>query len=304
MRKSLIIKIIAIMLLMVIGASSMCSAAPSTLSPNHGHEVINQIKERHKASGGKSNNLQALLNRARNKNNVTQTTPEVTKKQNNSKNTTKNNQIMIVSDARYFEIYDSTGDDRKVVDTLIAYKEVKILKTVGDYYKIDKGYINKKAVLTQQEFEKYSQRKGKLNYTVNKCSNASIDDIKAMTANYPNAKGLELTILICEKEYNVNAIFMVSCAILESHMGESNIGRKKNNWFGIQAYDWDPFNCAKKFDTPADCIDYWFNLISKNYIGEGRTTLKSIGKKYCSSNAWAAKIENICQRCIKDANKK
>ena len=302
MRNTLLSKIIAVLMIMVIGTSSMCFAAPSAFSNSHGHEIINQIKERNKSSGGSSSKIEDLKNRFKYKDDVTHTTPNVNKNEKNE--TTKTNQVMIVSDARYFEIYDSADEDGEVIGTLSAYKEVEIIKTVGEYYKIKEGYINKKAVLTQQKFEAYNKRKGELNYDVTKSSNASIDDIRAITANYPNAKGLELTFLICEKEYGINAIFMISCAILESQMGESKIGRKKNNWFGIQAYDWDPFNCAKKFDTPADCIDYWCNLIKKNYIGEGRTTIKSIGKKYCSSNSWAAKIINICERSIKTANNK
>ena len=305
MKKKTILKIIAIIMILVIGTSSMSSASSAFTSSNYGHEVINNIKARNNETGGTSNTVESLKNRAHNKNTTTQTVP-TKKKQNttNKKPNTNSNTIMIASDARYFNIYESDNEESKVVGRLIAYKEVKILKSVGNYYKIKEGYINKKSVLSQQEFDKYSKRKGQLNYNVTKVSNASLEDIKKMVEKYPNAKGLELTILICEKEYNINAIVLISCAILESQMGESRIGRKKNNWFGIQAYDWDPFNSAKKFDTPADCIDYWCRLIKKNYINEGRTTLKTIGKKYCSSSSWAAKIESICKRCIKNAERK
>ena len=305
MKKKTLLKIIAIIMILVIGTSSLSSASSTIPSSNHGHEVINRIKARNSSTGGSVNSVDALKNRVNNKNATTQTVPDV-KNQNTTnkkiKQNKKSNTIMIASDARYFNIYESTDEDSKIVGRLIAYKEVKILKTVGEYYKIKEGYINKKSVLSQQEFDKYSKRRGDLNYEVTEHSNASLKDIQKMTANYPNAKGLELTFLICEKEYNINAIVMISCAILESQMGESNIGRKKNNWFGIQAYDWDPFNCAKKFDTPADCIGYWCNMIKTKYIAEGRTTLSTIGKKYCSSSAWAAKVESICKRCIKQAN--
>jgi beta-N-acetylglucosaminidase len=302
MKKKTILKVIAIILILVIGSSSLSSASSTISSSNHGHEVINRIKARNSATGGTTNTVESLKNRAKNKNTTTQTVPNTNKQNTTNKTNKQNKTIMIASDARYFNIYESTDEDSKIVGRLIAYNEVKILKTVGKYYKIKEGYINKKSVLTQQEFDKYSKRKGTLNFDVTKHSNASLDDIKRMTANYPNAKGLELTFLICEEEYDINAIVMISCAILESQMGDSKIGRKKNNWFGIQAYDWDPFNCAKKFDTPAECIDYWCNMIKTRYIAEGRTTLKTIGKKYCSSSSWATKIESICRRCITQAN--
>lgn len=302
MMKKTLLKIIVIILILVIGSSSLSSASSTFTSSTHGHDVINQIKARNNETGGTSNTIESLKNRVNNKNATTQTVPKTKTQKNTTKQNKKSNSVMIASDARYFNIYKSDDEDSEVVGRLVAYKEVKILKTVGKYYKIKEGYINKKSVLSQQEFDKYSKRRGTLTFDVSKPSNASLNDIKKMTEKYPNAKGLELTFLLCEKEYKINAIFIISCAILESQMGESNIGRKKNNWFGIQAYDWNPFNSAKKFDTAADCIDYWCRLIKNNYIAEGRTTFKSIGKKYCSSSSWAAKIESIGNRCIKNAN--
>ena len=114
---------------------------------------------------------------------------------------------------------------------------------------------------------------------------------------------MELTFLICEEEYGINAITAISCCILESHAGESRIGMAKNNMFGIAAYDWDPFNCAKSFDTLADCLDYWYNMIIKGYINEGRDTLEKMQSKYCTNNKWASMIHQIERQNIQKMEK-
>lgn len=300
MRNTIVTKILSIVLIMVFGTTVMSSAAPNVFLYNHhGHDKIAQIKSHNNSS--RSMSVQDLINRAHKKNNVTQTEVQVKTATQSKKKIVAT--TMIVSDARYFNIYSSTGEDKKVVGTLTAYEEVTILKAVGNYYKIDKGFINKKAVLTKKEYEYYTKRRGKLNTTMNKESNASISDIKKMISRYPRVKGMELTFLLCEKEYGINAIIMISCAIQESHLGESNIGRKKNNMFGIAAYDWDPFNCAKSFDTLADCLDYWCRLIIKGYFSEGRTSPAKMQPKYCTDTRWDECVEKIARQLVYKADK-
>ena len=253
---SFIIKLVVLIMFIIMGSSCLVGFTQTSLSTSYGKQKIQEIKSRNSSSEPLS--VEALKRRIHQKDDVTQTTPEVKKKPTN-KSIINNPQTveMVVSDSRYFNIYDSTKKDKKVIGKLKAYSKVKVLKVVGDYYKIDKGYINKKALLSQQEFDKYTKRRVELTAGLTTKSNASIDDIKVITERYTRLKGMELTFLICEEEYGINAITTISCCILESHAGESRIGMAKNNMFGIAAYDWDPFNCAKSFDTLADFVDYW-----------------------------------------------
>lgn len=301
-RSSFAVKLTALVLFLIMGTSSIIGFADSALSPSYGRDKILSIKARNSSS--ESLSVEALKNRIHNKNNVTQTTPEV-KTETGAKPSTNNIESvsMIVSDARYYDIYDSTKENKKKIGRLKAYSKVKVLKVVGDYYKIDKGYVNKKALLSQQDYDKYTKRRGKLTAGLTVKSNASIDDIKVITERYTRLKGMELTFLICEDEYNINAITAISCCILESHAGESHIGRAKNNMFGIAAYDWDPFNCAKKFDTLADCLDYWYNLIIRGYINEGRDTLEKMQSKYCTNPRWASMVHQIEKQNIQKMEK-
>ena len=300
MRNALVLKIVAIFMFMVIGSTAMGFADPYAFSTTHGHEKIEEIRDRSKSSS--SMLVEDLISRSHRKNGVTQTSIEM-KNVEISKNKGVLATEMIVADARYFNIYNTTGDDQKVIGQLKAYHKVKILKSVGDYYKIKDGFIKKKAVLTEKEYKQYTKKREKdFCTTMDKKSNANLADIKKMVANYPRVKGMELTFLICEKEYGINAIIMISCAINESHLGESHIGRAKNNMFGIAAYDWDPFNCARSFDNLADCLDYWCKLIIKGYFSQGLNTPTKMKHKYCSDGNWDIAIERISQMIIRYAN--
>ena len=299
---SFIIKLVVLIMFIIMGSSCLVGFTQTSLSTSYGKQKILEIKSRNSSSEPLS--VEALKRRIHQKDDVTQTTPEVKKKPTNKTIINKPQTMeMVVSDSRYFNIYDSTKKDKKVIGKLKAYSKVKVLKVVGDYYKIDKGYINKKALLSQQEFDKYTKRRGELTAGLTKKSNASIDDIKVITERYTRLKGMELTFLICEEEYGINAITTISCCILESHAGESRIGMAKNNMFGIAAYDWDPFNCAKSFDTLADCLDYWYNMIIKGYINEGRDTLEKMQSKYCTNNKWASMIHQIERQNIQKMEK-
>ena len=299
---SFIIKLVVLIMFIIMGSSCLVGFTQTSLSSSYGKQKILEIKSRNSSSEPLS--VEALKRRIHQKNDVTQTTPEVKKKPTNKTIINKPQTVkMVVSDSRYFNIYDSTKKDKKVIGKLKAYSKVKVLKVVGDYYKIDKGYINKKALLSQQEFDKYTKRRGELTAGLTTKSNASIDDIKVITERYTRLKGMELTFLICEEEYGINAITTISCCILESHAGESRIGMAKNNMFGIAAYDWDPFNCAKSFDTLADCLDYWYNMIIKGYINEGRDTLEKMQSKYCTNNKWASMIHQIERQNIQKMEK-
>ena len=299
---SFIIKLVVLIMFIIMGSSCLVGFTQTSLSSSYGKQKIQEIKSRNSSSEPLS--VEALKRRIHQKDDVTQTTPEVKKKPTNKTIINKPQTVeMVVSDSRYFNIYDSTKKDKKVIGKLKAYSKVKVLKVVGNYYKIDKGYINKKALLSQQEFDKYTKRRGELTAGLTKKSNASIDDIKVITERYTRLKGMELTFLICEEEYGINAITTISCCILESHAGESRIGMAKNNMFGIAAYDWDPFNCAKSFDTLADCLDYWYNMIIKGYINEGRDTLEKMQSKYCTNNKWASMIHQIERQNIQKMEK-
>ncbi len=57
----------------------------------------------------------------------------------------------------------------------------------------------------------------------------------------------------------------VAQAAHESDYGTSELARIKNNYYGLNAVDWDPFNSAWSFDNPEQCIISYMQLIKSNY---------------------------------------
>lgn len=87
-----------------------------------------------------------------------------------------------------------------------------------------------------------------------------------------------------EEEHGINAYFALAVSFSEVGVGDmSKLAREDNNTYGLMN--------GKKYDTVEDCVDYFFRLIKKNYVGEGRLTVEDIAEKYCLGNpTW---IKNV-----------
>ncbi|MFD0670133.1 glucosaminidase domain-containing protein [Cohnella sp. GCM10027633] len=110
-------------------------------------------------------------------------------------------------------------------------------------------------------------------------------------------EGLEEVILDVEAEYGVNAYFTIAVMKLESGNGESRLAKNKNNLFGLNAIAGDAFNQALSFETKADCVRKFGQLIADNYVGRGYTTVEKIAKKYCPANSkWPSHVKTIMKR--------
>ena len=77
-----------------------------------------------------------------------------------------------------------------------------------------------------------------------------------------------------EQEYGINAYFALAVSFSEVGVGEmSNLAKNNKNTYGIMN--------GKKYDSVEDCVDYFFRLIKKHYVGQGLTTVEDISQKYC-----------------------
>ena len=114
-----------------------------------------------------------------------------------------------------------------------------------------------------------------------------------------------------EQKYKINGVFLASIGIHESAWGTSSIAKDKNNLFGYMAYDRDPYNSAKSFETYEDTINTVAEALSLNYlhvkgtkIGDdlvargiyfNGTTAKSVNMRYATDQGWADKVYNYMQ---------
>jgi flagellum-specific peptidoglycan hydrolase FlgJ len=105
---------------------------------------------------------------------------------------------------------------------------------------------------------------------------------------------LEKAVLEIEEEYGINAYFTIAVMKLESGNGNSKIAKNKNNLFGLNSSNGTGY---LRFKTKVDSVKKFGQLISKNYIGKGYTTIEKIGRKYCPANSkWPGLVKNIINR--------
>ena len=86
-----------------------------------------------------------------------------------------------------------------------------------------------------------------------------------------------------EHNHNINALFAISIAVIESGAGTSYNARKRNNLFGIGPH--------KVFNSYNDCIDYLGRLLNKTLYRD--KSIDTIGRIYCTDGTnWAGKVKN------------
>ena len=173
-------------------------------------------------------------------------------------------------------------------------------KTI-DQYKMDTENLSNKLDKAYEEIEKYKkEEQKKKEQLTKKTARLNTSDVRVLSGASPETlnKLLEGTWLEGygqkfhdnEKEYGINALFSIGNAILETGWeGNNYLARNNNNIYGL--------NTSKKFDSYEHCIDHWFNLISKHYVGEGYISMSSIQGKYCPPNSsWDEQITAVTVR--------
>lgn len=110
-----------------------------------------------------------------------------------------------------------------------------------------------------------------------------------------------------EKKYKINALFLIGLCANESGWGTSRLAQEKNNLTGFQAYNHDPYNSAKHFDSWEDCIMQTAEHIRNNYLEEdgpyyNGVAVKDLNKRYAINNdgttnyVWSSTIINIAEK--------
>lgn len=117
-------------------------------------------------------------------------------------------------------------------------------------------------------------------------------------------EGLGSSFELAQKKTGVNGIFLAALAALESNAGRSQIARDKNNLFGFQAYDSEPYGNAAKFDSLASGIDFVSDYLKKEYLSEGGSyfrgrAIEDMNQNYASDKNWHKKISAIIGDILK-----
>jgi beta-N-acetylglucosaminidase len=134
-------------------------------------------------------------------------------------------------------------------------------------------------------------------------TNYTADELNRFVAAYRSQsplKELGTAFKQAEEKYQVNALYLLAQAILESNWGLSQLAQTKNNLFGIKAYDSDPLNSADSFKSFEECIDYMAKtIVAGRYANPSDWRYngavlgdKSVGfnVRYASDPYWGQKI--------------
>ena len=194
-----------------------------------------------------------------------------------------------VSDGKY--VYHRYSQYSKV---MVAYHNANMV--VGKSYYSADG-INFGTFKLDHPFQ-FSNLKSKTNYTA-----ADLNRLYSlMGANDSRLAGKGATFKAAEERYGVNALYLVAHSALESAWGRSKIARDKNNFFGISAYDNNPYNAATKFDNVDSGIlgaARWINekyLSKSTYPARGAYLGNKVGGmnvNYATAPYWGESIASI-----------
>ena len=209
-------------------------------------------------------------------------------------------QVQAVNSSTTF-IPDYVSDGKYVYHRYSQYSKVMVARhhqdmVVGKSYYSADG-INFGTFKLDHPFQ-FSNLKSKTNYTA-----ADLNRLYSlMGANDSRLAGKGATFKAAEERYGVNALYLVAHSALESAWGRSKIARDKNNFFGISAYDNNPYNAATKFDNVDSGILGAARWINEKYLSKSTYPARGayLGNKaggmnvnYATAPYWGESIASI-----------
>ena len=203
-----------------------------------------------------------------------------------------------------YEQQTSIQEDYVLIDTYVELQE-KYTALQNDYSDLSSTLDTVRSDKKKTE-EKYQ----KLVHTIQTSDNGTVkfndSDVRVLsgaTADQFNKilkgtwlEGYGEVFERCEKQYKVNALFSIGNAIIEAGWdGDSYLARTRNNIYGLAT--------SRVFDSKTECIEYWFDLISDHYVGDGLYSISRINEKYCPPNArWSSDITWIVKKLLSKSN--
>jgi beta-N-acetylglucosaminidase len=117
-------------------------------------------------------------------------------------------------------------------------------------------------------------------------------------------EGLGKAFVEAEKDYQVNAYYLMAHAAWESSWGKSKLSREKNNLFGFTAYDDNPYYSAHSFSSKSESILTVAKFISDHYLSKNGQyyhgpNLQGMNVEYASDDSWSEGIGQVIRILVK-----
>lgn len=220
---------------------------------------------------------------------------------------TKDIEELEEKNVKIVEEYEDKIKDLKVYEGLYEDTTQELVVARNNYEESNAklSYLEERIRLSKEEDKKYNET----NFASKDLTKFPIYTVEEMNEwiaeRAPEGssfigKGEEF--LRASQESNLDPRYLIAHAALESGWGTSDISKDKNNFYGIGAYNHDPYKCAKTFNTTSSGIIAGALWISENYTTQGQNTLNKMiyGKKsYCveddgtPAQSWIDKIVRI-----------
>ena len=129
----------------------------------------------------------------------------------------------------------------------------------------------------------------------------------------PNSSLNAIEVLDACEEYNIDIVFVLAQAQLESHFGTTGVAYKTNSVWNVMAYDGrtaeDMNRNGHGFKHPDYSIRPYLQLLCNNYLGEEKTEYDLLrkfeslqGKRYASDKNYEKKLTDIYNRMMESTN--
>ena len=167
--------------------------------------------------------------------------------------------------------------------------------------RIPEGYITYNGILdygtdlvSKEVYEERDRERRKViaTWNITSDSNMTYEKVEKLVEG-TFLDGSEQALIDSEDKYGISTLFTYAVACLESGYGQSNIARDKNNLYGMNAEDHDPYNRAFSYSSKTESIYDFIERIDKYYVDRGLVYLDIINKKYSSDDDWHNKVWEI-----------
>ena len=187
------------------------------------------------------------------------------------------------------------------------YKDNAYSKLRKEYLNETEVTANNKPEIVEDVVEKAEPKKVRnleltLDSDLRVPSNLTAQEIDKMLEG-TKLYGLGATFEKAEKEYNVNSLYLIGLAALESGWGTSKYAIERNNLYGWNAIDSNP-DLATTFSSREEATLFVASKLKANYLTKGAPyfegyTPRSIDVHYCTDKLHANKIINITSSLTK-----
>ena len=227
---------------------------------------------------------------------------------NNNKNIIKYTLTIIVNILLFITVVSNCSEVVANTDLITDdTNNVKIKKEiVKKEYKPISKYVNVNDIITNKpktvtktpEVKELVTKRNSISYDIYDMTVVSNMSANAVSKILEGTKFQYLAswLVQCEEKYNVNLLYVISIAAIESGWGTSNRARTQNNLTGIAVYN--DYSSGTSFSSWEACIEETFRLLSEDYLNpEGRyysgKSIWNVNTKYCTTPSWADKIISI-----------